>query len=133
MNERIEALAARRLQWLNAIEDGDISTIIYFLTNDARLLLHGNVIKNSDAIHNWLKSKFEQYHCNWLLSQASRQVKNNRALEKGFFTLSILSKSDGKTAKHCCGYKILWQLTEKMKWRIANISIQSEKNIDNFI
>ena len=127
MNEKIEALAVRRLQWLNALKAGEVDSIVYFLTDDARVFLPDRTfIKNAGSIGEWLKVMFGRFDCTWLLSQVSRLTGETHAFEKGIFNISAVPKSGGLMINQERDYIILWRLPEQTKWRVIGVSISSE-------
>ncbi|HEX8637240.1 MAG TPA: hypothetical protein VF692_04180 [Pyrinomonadaceae bacterium] len=126
MKERIEALANRRLQWLNAIEAGDVDAIVYFMKNDAYLILPDRTcIKSADSIRKWLRKSVEKLQYKWLLLDTTRLAGEFYAFEKGFFSLSVKWKINGSITEQNHNYIILWHLVEETKWRIEFVAVNA--------
>lgn len=130
MNEKLEALAGRRLQWLNAVEAGDVDTIIYFFSADAEItLFNKSNLKTPRVIRRWIHCVFERFHCEWLLSNVNRRTSDDCAFEWGRFNLSVILKTNGETNRYYGYYKILWRLNENNKWRIESVQFDNRLTI----
>ena len=119
MNEQIEALAFRRLQWLNAIEAGDVDGMVYFLNKDVVISLPENLnLKGKQAARRWLNGVFRKYCPKWLISKPSRLTAANCALEKGAFDLLFMTRADRESVQYRGDYSLLWSLDNNDKWRV---------------
>jgi ketosteroid isomerase-like protein len=119
MNEQVEALAVRRLQWLNAIEAGNVDVIVYFLNEDAEISLPEDLnLKGKQAARRSLNGVFQKYCPKWLISNTSRLMAENCALEKGAFDLSLITRADKESVRYRGDYSILWSLDKNDKWRV---------------
>lgn len=133
MNNKVEALAARRLQWLNAVDAKDVDAIVYFMMNDAYLILPDRTyIKNANSIREWLRDIFKKFQHKWRLLNTTRLAGELYAFEKGFFNLSVKSKINNTTTEQHHNYVILWSLTEETKWRIEFVAVDAIHKKDCF-
>lgn len=119
MCDKIEALANRRLQWLNAIDDGDVDKIVYFLRDNFEITLPGNLkFRNRKIARRYLNHLFHEYRCEWLLSNVNRLMAVNCALEKGNYKLSLISGKLEESVRHYGDYFVLWRCSHGDKWRV---------------
>lgn len=118
MSDPKEALAARRREWVAAVESGDVERYAALLTPDAEWIpTSGEALVGRDAFRAWVAPFMERYAYRSELDPDLVRVAGDRAVERGRFVSRMTPREGGRTASHEGRYVVIWR-RDSGAWRI---------------
>ena len=118
MND-LEIIDARRAEWVAVVNQQDRDRYADLFTPDAVWFPPGlAAIQGREVIREWLRPFFEQYDYEFSISSPRVRVAGSWAIERGTFTSTLKSLSDGASSSHTGTYLVLWRREGDDQWYI---------------
>lgn len=117
--DALEAIAARRRDWIAAINAGDPDGFVRPLTEDAVWLPFARpAISGRERIREWVAGPFAEYTYEYSVADPRVRVAGRWAVEQARFTTRARTRAGDAAPTHEGTYTLLWRFTPSDGWRV---------------
>jgi uncharacterized protein (TIGR02246 family) len=119
MKLELKEIRKQREEWLDAVNNNDISRVADLLTEDA-VWIPPNMpaLKGKTAISDWMNPFFEAYNYEFDIEKLDVRGAGDWAVEHASFRSKLSPKEGGEGSEHQGKYIIIWRWEKDNKWRI---------------
>jgi uncharacterized protein (TIGR02246 family) len=119
MNSALDAVAERRREWVEVVNDGSVERYADLVTADVVWLPPaGEPITSRQAFRDWLEPFFAGYAYRFSVEPTEVRPFDGWCAELGNFRSALSAKSGGEPQEHGGRYFALWRLDPDGAWRI---------------
>lgn len=119
MNTALEAIAARRREWMAVVNEGTVDAYADLVTDDVVWLAPaGDPITGRPAFRAWLEPFFARYDYRFSVEPIQVQGFEGWCAELGHFRSVLSASGGGEPQEHSGRYFVLWRMDPDGSWRI---------------